>query len=133
VATTATLKFSSLSLNCSSAECPSTLIVHRGNNGLQCKNLEQIHSRQRSLKRFGANAVLAIDLVDSDTPRGEVAMNRRAACCLSVIHMHEDERGFQVQCRRDPKPAIASRGFLAGARIFYPYRLAPFDAGLFLF
>jgi hypothetical protein len=44
--------------------------VHRGNNGLQCKNLEQIHSRQRSLKRFGANAVLAIDLVDSDTPRG---------------------------------------------------------------
>ena len=105
--------------------------MHRGNNGLQCKNLEQIHSRQRSLKRFGANAVLAIDLVDSDTPRGEVAMNRRAACCLSVIHMHEDERGFQVQCRRDPKPAIASRGFLAGARI--PIPTGPVRCGAFSF
>jgi hypothetical protein len=33
-------------------------------------------------------------MVDSDTPRGAAAMNRRAACCSSVIDMREDECGF---------------------------------------
>jgi hypothetical protein len=29
--------------------------VRCGNNGLQCENLERVHSRQKSLHRFGAS------------------------------------------------------------------------------
>jgi hypothetical protein len=72
-------------------------------------------------------------MVDSDTPRGEAAMNRRAACYFSVIDMRVDERGFQVQCKRGPKPAIASLWAPRRCRHFLPIPTGPVRCGAFFF
>jgi hypothetical protein len=44
-------------------KAPSTLIVHCGNNGLQCENFKRAQSRQKSLNRVDASVVQSAALL----------------------------------------------------------------------